>query len=195
MARFSVAMYPPFKACHDLTLSDLVKASHFSAIYGLPWVSHEWPISAHPLCLAEMALFGPNSCKPFQHWIYGIWAPNNKCQSWVSFAHVSLLVNQVKCFATLKQLSTNFLGSVEKLKRNILYEGMSGWECSWKFDDCFLPIDGNGWENGQHFNERLVEDFVADPGHYWLAWVMLQNQHHPLGKTLMMAFIEINKHI
>ena len=67
MACFDVAMYPPFKACHDLTLSGPVEASHFSAIYVLPLANHEWPISVHLLCLSEMTLFVPSSCKPFQH--------------------------------------------------------------------------------------------------------------------------------
>ena len=152
MAHFSVAMDPPFKACHDLTLSDQVKASHLSAIYGLPWVNHEWPISVHPLCLPEMALFGPNSCKPFQHWIYGIWTPNNKCQSWISFGHVSLLVTQVKCFdnseTTFNQFSMiswkTIAGYTACRHERLGMQLKIGWD--------YLPIVQNGREDGQHFN-------------------------------------------
>ena len=32
-----------------------IKASHYRAIYGLPWVSHEWPVSVLP-CIRHLRL-------------------------------------------------------------------------------------------------------------------------------------------
>ena len=53
----------------------------------------------------------------------------------------------------LWQLSNNFQPIFyDQLKNLNWIYCMQAWECSWKLDDCYLPIAENGGEDGQQFN-------------------------------------------